>query len=312
MFDNGLGFGSILSLNQNVDRKKLTKFQNNMEWLNTAYNLLNIMTDAFEWTGLPDTCNARFLELALCLNGRACLVQDDDMSFKTLFAVPTNAINIYGEYDRICGYGYNGYNKEYVAYMLGTDNTKARAILIRDNNLEYPYYNYISMFASRLSDNLRTIDIASKKLKNPYFVTCEESQVNSVKKIMNDIDGNSEIVITSKATMPDSFKIFNAECRGENLKELWDNYNNLDNLIRTTLGINNNNRMDKKERLLVDEVNSNNEYTDTNLNMRLRQRQLFCEQAKELFGLDISVKIRYSESKEDEVIEDVVDSGTDL
>ena len=67
------------------------------------------------------------------------------------------------------------------------------------------------------------------------------------------------------------------------------------NSIRTMLGINNNSTSGKRERLIVDEINVNNDYTDINIDMRLHERQLFCERVNELFGLNISVKKRFED-----------------
>ena len=50
----------------------------------------------------------------------------------------------------------------------------------------------------------------------------------------------------------------------------------------------------KKERLLVDEVNSNNSLIDSEVEQALVFRKRFCEQCKEAFGLNIDVKFRYA------------------
>ena len=83
------------------------------------------------------------------------------------------------------------------------------------------------------------------------------------------------------------------------LESLWTHYNRLDSHFRTIMGINNNNNQDKKERLIVDEVNANNEATDIQLQLRLMQRQKFCKICNEYFGTNISVKIRKPEVRDD-------------
>ena len=52
-------------------------------------------------------------------------------------------------------------------------------------------------------------------------------------------------------------------------------------------GINNN--FEKKERLLVDEVNSNNDFIDRNVELMYRQRKLACEQMNKKFGWNVKV-----------------------
>ena len=50
-----------------------------------------------------------------------------------------------------------------------------------------------------------------------------------------------------------------------------------------------NNNFEKKERLLVDEVNSNNDFIDRNVELMYRQRQLACEQLNKKFGWNVKV-----------------------
>lgn len=287
--------------------KKYNKYLNNTVWLNTFYNLMNIATFAFKWEGLPDTCSERFLEIALLTRGCACICRDPDLGFLTLNCNSASGFNIYGDIPNIYATGVNGYNKQYVNYVDGSDNTDATAVMCRDNNMMIPYVRYIARATDRLMSAERSIDTASKKLKNPYFITADETQVASIKKILADVDDNQDSVITSKATMPDGFKVFPTNVDVTTLKTLWEHYSNIDNNIRTMLGIQNNSSSSKRERLLVDEINANNDYTDINIDMRLNERKIFCERVNSLFGLNISVSKRFDrdlteeEDEQDEV-----------
>ena len=61
----------------------------------------------------------------------------------------------------------------------------------------------------------------------------------------------------------------------------------LEREILTFLGLNNN--FEKSERLLVDEVNSNNDFIIRNAELMFEQRKKACEEINEMFGLNISV-----------------------
>lgn len=301
-----LDFNFMMNMCPDMKSKKYNKYLNNIVWWNTFMNLMNVATYAFEWSGLPDTCNERFLELALLTRGCACICKDPELGYLSLFSNAADGLNLYGEVPKIFATGVNGYNKQYVNYVEGGDNSKATAVTCRDNNVMIPYVRYILRATDRLMSAERSLDVASKKLKNPYFVTVDETQVNSVKKILSDVDDNQDSVITSKSTMPDGFKVFPTNVDVNTLKTLWEHYNNIDNNIRTMLGINNNSTAGKRERLIVDEVNANNDFTDINIDMRLHERELFCERVNKTFGLNISVKKRFQdvEQEESEVKED--------
>lgn len=66
--------------------------------------------------------------------------------------------------------------------MYGTDNTDAKAVICRDNDMMYPMINIIWIYAKRLTDTMRTLDVTARKLKTPYFITCDEAQKSSIKK----------------------------------------------------------------------------------------------------------------------------------
>ena len=70
----------------------------------------------------------------------------------------------------------------------------------------------------------------------------------------------------------------------------------------TFLGINN--TLEKKERLLVDETNSNNQFIKMASDIGFKQRQLACEQMNEMFGLNVRV-IETQDDFEMEVVDGV-------
>ena len=92
--------------------------------------------------------------------------------------------------------------------------------------------------------------------------------------------------------MPYWNKIFLAdELEQRILDKLQQQKTDLKNELLTYLGINNNNNV-KKERMVVDEVNANNEYTSINLDLMFDLRKRACKEINEKFGLNISVKKR--------------------
>ena len=64
-----------------------------------------------------------------------------------------------------------------------------------------------------------------------------------------------------------------------------------------------NNNFEKKERLIVDEVNSNNDFIDRNVELMYRQRQLACEQMNKKFGWNVKVINLNEEVKEEQKLD---------
>ena len=61
----------------------------------------------------------------------------------------------------------------------------------------------------------------------------------------------------------------------------------LEREILTFFGLNNS--FEKKERLLVDEVNSNNDYINRNVDIMYANRKSACEELNRKFGLNVKV-----------------------
>lgn len=274
-----------------LSKKKVALYENDIEFQNMFYNLLNILMYSFSIEGLPDSCNERFFKLNLIFNGYAALIKDPDLGYLSLGVRPTvnsSQLNIYGEYPDVMAFGWNGFNKQYTNYMYGTDNTDAEAVICRDNDMMYPMINIIWMYAKRLTDTMRTLDITARKLKTPYFITCDEAQKSSIKKILEDVDFNQDSIIANRSTMPNEFNVLQTGVQPESVRVLWEHYSNLESEIRTFLGINSAANLDKKERLVVDEAQANDILTDINIQYRLKSYQQFCDTVNNLWGLNIS------------------------
>ena len=274
-----------------LSKKKVALYENNIEFQNIFYNLLNIAMYSFSIKGLPDSCNERFFKLNLIFNGYAALIKDPDLGYLSLGVRPTvnsSQLNIYGEYPDVMAFGWNGFNKQYTNYMYGTDNSDAEAIICRDNELMYPIVNILWIYAKRLTDTMRTLDVTARKLKTPYFITCDEAQKSSIKKILDDVDFNQDSIIANRSTMPNEFNVLQTGVQPESVRVLWEHYSNLESEIRTFLGINSAANLDKKERLVVDEAQANDILTDINIQYRLKSYQQFCDTVNNLWGLNIS------------------------
>ena len=97
-------------------RSKGDRLFNSSAYLNNAaYNyyfeqLQQLSLSVFEWQGLPETIDVRFMETALFWQGQAVFYYDDDMrEFVALRCAPSGSFNVYGIPTRRRAYGYNNY-----------------------------------------------------------------------------------------------------------------------------------------------------------------------------------------------------------
>lgn len=307
-------------LNSKFSRKQLAKLRNNEEFLNTYTGLMLKSINRFKWEGLPETCNARMLECALQMNGTALLARVDG-SFLTLISTPDGSLNVYGEPVGAYGYGLNGFNKHFNLYVEGSENEprpineqteEINAVLFKDNELFYPFANYLRLGAERLTDVQRSIDVVVRMLKAPALIKTQERDVQSIKKILEDFDINTPYILGIDDSPYNQLEVLDTGVKAENLKVLYEYLTDLQGQMNELIGINSNPQNDKKERLLVDEINANDDSTAYTIDARLKQRKKDAEIASKFFGLNIEVSLNDDYNKEEEPEEETKEDGNNI
>lgn len=250
--------------------------------------LRSLALSLFEWEGLPESCSPKFLEETLYSFGDAIFVWDDTYGYLTLKCNPSGLYNFYNEALSYKASGLN-YNKEF---------DRKECVYIRNNYLEKPTDLTIMLFASRLSEAERTIDVNIKAQKTPRIIRCSDKEKLTMKNIWLDYDGNEPVIVTGKGVDLENFKVFDLTApfvadKVQNYKrDIW-------NECMTFLGINNIPN-EKKERMIVDEMNANNELININAQAMLLTRQEACKQINKKYGLNVSVRMRSWNREEEE------------
>lgn len=291
MFYNGI-YGILPT---DKTKKKLTKFQNNMEFANTFNQLINLALDIYEWKNLPETCDSRLMEAALLWRGYMAFYEDENGSIWSYSAGPGGELTRYGYPSKGYLYALNGVVEQCNFYWPFMDNADANGVLCLDNKMGYPTINYIIRGAERIADARRALDVAAKNSKRPFVFSGTEEQVGTIKSIYNDMDNNEPFLIVDEeqlGTLKPS--IMSTNFHEGSIKELWDYYINTRNDVLNSLGINTKANNDKKERMNVTETLGDLEYTEKQQDYRLEERKAFCERVNEAFGLDISVDYKQS------------------
>lgn len=235
----------------------------------------------FTWENLPQTMNSRYIENALYENG-LCLVNND--TNMGLISVPCNYgadMNINGESTEVITSGYN-YIKT-INYIKNKD-----CVLIRNNDLAKATREYIANYAERMLEVEMCIRANINQQKFPWFINATEKTKKALEIIFEKVENfepfilaNREIGLGDNAlevlTMPTPYV---ADKLNEYKYEL-------EREILTFLSLNNN--FEKKERLLTDEINSNNDFISTNAMLMYKNRLQACEEINKKFGLNVKV-----------------------
>lgn len=250
-----------------------------------------ICVNEWEWTGLPEGILERHIENLLFTKGFACFFKDPAMDLMCLECDPTGHVNVYGD---PVAYRVHGYNYQRV---LQADD----CVIIRNNKLALGSERFILHYVNKLVEAERTMDVNIKACKTPVVFTCDDKDVLSFKRLWQATDGNVPAHFVDKGLNLDAIQVFQTGVKFMGI-ELMDYKRSVESDLLTFLG-QNNTPVDKKERLITDEAEANNQLIESFADLQLQARQEACEEINKLFGLNVSVKRRCPVEKPVESVE---------
>ena len=246
----------------------------------------------FEWKNLPDTIDERFLELALFSMGMAVFFKDEVMGYLALRTTISGEFNVYRIPIRRRAFADNGYNRE-----LNIEDS----VIIYNNLIHTNSMLDVRMFAEKLADLDRTIQINARAQKTPVLVKCDENQRLTMLNLYKEYDGNAPVIYGDKNLNANGLTVLKTDApyNADRLYQLKTQYWNE---ALTYLGISNINSV-KKERMITDEVTRNQGGVVASRYSRLESRRKACNEINRMFGLDIWCDYREDYRQLDEFIQ---------
>lgn len=260
---------------------KLSAARNNQAFIHYLNRLKELAVSMFEWKNVPDTVDIRYLELTLMQDGMAIFFNDEELGYLGLQVMIGGNLNVYRIPIIRRAYAVNGYSKD-----LNPDDS----VIIFNNMLHTNSIMDLEMFALKLYECDRTIDVNIKAQKTPVALLCDENQRLVMKNLYLQYDGNMPFIFGSKNLDIKQIQAINtgapfvADKVMETKNQVW-------NEALTYLGISNTSYQ-KKERLISDEVIRNMGGTIASRYSRLSERQKACDMINRMFGLNMSVDYR--------------------
>ena len=243
--------------------------------------LQNIQLSVYEWKNLPETVDPRWLELNICLNGMCLFFKDEVMGFLALPCTIGSTLNVYNIPTYRRAYAANGYQAE--------RHEKDSVIIFHNYLHQVPIWD-LEMFATRLADYQRTIDINVNSQKTPIALLVDDSEKATWENTYLSYIGNVPVIIGNKGMNPNAMQVlktdapFVADAIEELRTMVWND-------AMSYIGISNVN-VTKKERLITDEVQRNMGGVLASRYSPLEMRRRACEEINKMFGLDIKVDFR--------------------
>jgi hypothetical protein len=263
-------------------KKKLfdeSALENNRTFLFYYYRLMELSVSMFKWENLPDTVDQRYIEMELFRNGSVVYFNDEYIGNLCLDVLFNGNFDVYGYPVKRRAYSYyNNYNKE-------LDSTNS--VIIYNNYIRTNSETAVRMYAKRLYNLDRIIDVNANAQKTPVLIRASEKQRLSMLNLYKEYNGNAPFIFGDKDLDLSDIKAISTQApyvadKIYTLKsQIW-------NEALTYLGISNIN-IQKKERLITDEVMRNQGGTIASRYSRLESRKKAVDEINKMFGTNISV-----------------------
>lgn len=270
---------------QLLSYKSVAQMANNLTFSYYYYKLMLIARALFEWENLPNNMDERWIEKYLFTSGKCIFFKDPTMGFMVAGLAQQGSINCYGDptdvYPVAENFVYSG------PKLINGEN----CYVIRNNDLMLPNFPIVRHYAFKLTNIDRAIDTNIEAQKTPIIVRCSDKQRLSLKNAINQRRDNEPVIwATDQANISDMVSTLDLNAPAV-FKDLQTQKHMILNEVFTDFGINNAN-MDKRERMVANEVEANNEQVKASEDVLLKVREEACKNINRIFNLDISVKRR--------------------
>ena len=295
-----------MARNKNIRGNNLKFIDSALSNDDTYYDYLRrmkmIALSMFEWK-LPKGMDSRYLEKSLYYKGMASLLEVPEFGFINTQCASNGYLNVYGYPSSLNCFTYNGLHwyKKLFTRLGETEEIinkqrEEECVLVLNDWEGMPTAFTIEQFAYRLYLAQRTCDVNLSAQRTPVMVVCSDKQRLTMENLYSQYDGNQPFIFgdstaninenSLKALKTDAPYICDKVTNYK--KEIWNEFLQF-------LGVNSID-IEKKERLITDEANQNNEVINLYLQSKLAPRQKACDEFNELFGLTgdnkIEVKVR--------------------
>lgn len=257
-------------------------------WL---YKFLNVALSVYEWEGLPTGIDQRQLEMWLLTRGYAiffydeALVDDPGKRAPEGYAVLQGVA--YGEWDL---YDIPNERRVYAPMGFNKELDETNSVIMFHNQLRTPEVFTYEMYARRIAELDRTIDVNVMAQKTNKVIRCDDRQRLTWKNLVMQAEGNVYTILADKSVDLKDLEVLDlsAELVALDLDVLKQRYVAEAFQFAGVESV----PPEKRERLVTSEVTGAMGGTEALRFSRLCARQQACEQINDLFGLDVSVRYR--------------------
>ena len=263
-----------------------------------------IALNLFSWENLPPTIEERYIEKALFDKGLVCLVDDNNFGQIVVGCSYSQNMNIWGEPTEVITSGFN-YIKSFnientlnTTYTRDNDDSEIKtAIVCQNNDLYISTREILEYYVNKLVEVELSTFTNVYLQKFPFLINTTKDNEMTMKTLISKVDKGEPYIMYNKkiADLTTAVDVFNLNVPFVADKLLQYRFET-EREIYTLFGFNNN--FEKKERLLTDEINVNNDFINCNIDSMYKKRKQFAELMNAKYGWNVQVKKRYEIKEE--------------
>ena len=260
-----------------------------------------IALNLFSWENLPPTIEERYIEKALFNKGLVCLVDDENFGQIVVGCNYSQNMNIWGEPTEVITTGYNYIKTFSIENTLNTNTYlefgNKNAIVCQNNDLAISTREILEYYVNKLVEVELSTFTNVYLQKFPFLINTTKDNEMTMKTLISKVDKGEPYIMYNKkiADLTTAVDVFNLNVPFVADKLLQYRFET-EREIYTLFGFNNN--FEKKERLLTDEVNVNNDFINCNIDSMYKKRKQFAELMNVKYGWNVQVKKRYEIKEE--------------
>ena len=244
------------------------------------YNFfMNMIINLFTYHNLPDTVDQRFMELVLNNNGYAVFFEDEVLGHLVLPCTIGGRWDVYNIPITRRAYATSGYQRE-----LSIDDS----VIIFNNAMHTPNLNAVQIFAERMTNLDRTIDINIYAQRTPLLIKCPEEALLTMKNLYKDYQVFEPVIFGTKKLGDTPIEVLNTQAPYL-VSDLNEAKRQTINDFLSFIGVENTGA-EKRERMNMTESSAGMGYVSAARRIMLEERKRACEKINAMFELNIEVE----------------------
>lgn len=268
------------------------KCTNNREnYKSYFFELLNKSINIFKWHNLPSTIDSDILEMFLLINGDVAFFKLNNEIYATTGNKGgiQNQNYIWDRYIITNPYLSKIYGQDKLDLVNGVDceiiyNQPTDKVNIFSSN----FNRILSRTAGIMADNLTSINCQQINSRVQTIVTADDSNISKSAELKLEDMYNGKPFAIMSSDLISSFDINMKSGQNDNIKNLIELNNYMYAQFLHNIGITSN-EVNKKERVITDEINDNKIECNFNIDILFNSRKEGIERVNKMFGTDIYI-----------------------